>query len=123
MTPLGIDSLNFPTCNAVPQPAAPQRTLFMNKYIFGIDEKLCLSSAINDTVQTVKGILMYLVLFPFHVCTQYDVQCHFANDSENHVASILNQTTVSFNGTSKNDSSTRCLYADPCGRVVEIACL
>ena len=123
MTPLGIDSLNFPTCNAVPQPAAPQRTLFMNKYIFGIDEKLCLSSAINDTVQTVKCILMYLVLFPFHVCTQYDVQCHFADDPENHAVSILNHNTVSFKGTSKNDSNTTGLYADPGGRAVEGVCL
>ena len=50
------------------------------------------------------------------------MRCHFADDSENRTVSILNHTTVSFNGTSKNDSITRCLYADPGGRAVEIAC-
>ena len=123
MTPLGIDSLAFPTCNAVPQPAAPQRTLFMNKYIIGIDVKLCLSSAVNDIVQTDKDIVMYLVPFPFHGCTQYDVRCHFAGDSENHAVSILNHNTVSFNGSSKNGSNTTDLYDDPGGRAVEVVCL
>jgi hypothetical protein len=91
----------------------------MNKYIIGIDVKLGLSSAVDDIVQTDKGILMYLVPFPFHGCTQYDVQCHFADDSENHAVSILNYNTVSFNGTSKNDSNTTGLYADPGGRALE----
>jgi len=66
---------------------------------------------------------MYPVLFPFHGCTPYDVQCHFADDSENLDVSVLNHNTVSLNGISENDSIKRCLYADPGGRAVEGVCL
>jgi hypothetical protein len=95
----------------------------MKNYIINIDVKLCVPSVLNDIVQAIKVILMYLVLFPFRGWPQYDVQCHFEDDSQNHAVSILNQATVFFNGTSLNDSETRCLYADPCGRVIEIECL
>jgi hypothetical protein len=92
---LEIDSLTFPTYNAVYQIAAPQRTPFVNKYIIKIDIKLCLSSPVNDFLQTVRNIIIHLVLVPLHGCTQYDMQCHFADESENRAVSILNQTTVS----------------------------
>jgi hypothetical protein len=69
MTPSGKDALTFLTCNAVPQPAAPQRTPFMKKGIIKIDVKIVLSSAVDDSVLTAKGILRYTVLFPFHGCT------------------------------------------------------
>jgi hypothetical protein len=95
----------------------------MNKYIIGIDVTLGPYSAVKDIVQTDNGILVYLVPFPFHGCTQYDVQCHFADDSQNHAVSILNHNTLSFNGTSKNDSNTTGLYADPGGRAFEGVCL
>jgi hypothetical protein len=83
----------------------------MNKYVIKIDVKLCLSLAVKYIVQTVKGVLVYLVLFQFNGCTQHDEQCHFADDSENHTVSILSHTTVSFNGISKNDSNTKGLNA------------
>ena len=95
-TALGIYSLTFPTCKAVSQTAAPQRTPFIYVYVIKFDVKLCLSSPVNDFLQTVRDILIYLVLFPLHVGVQYDVQCNFADNSEGHGVSTLNQTTVSF---------------------------
>ena len=116
---LGIDSLTFSICCAVSQTTAPQCTLSMKKNIIKFDIKFCLLSPVNDFLQTVRDILIYLVLFSLYVCTQYYVQCNFTDDSENHAVSILNLTTVFLYRISENDSKTRCLYADPSGRVVE----
>jgi hypothetical protein len=121
--PIGNRFPDLPPCTSVSQPTVSTRTHLMKNYIIYIDVKLCLSSAVIDTVQTVKFILIYLVLFPFRGWPQHDEQCHFADDSENLAVSILNMKTVSFYGKSKNDPNTSCLYNDLSGRVVEIACL
>ena len=46
-----------------------------------------------------------------------------AGDTENHAVSILNQITLSFNGTYNNDFNTTGLYADPSVRADESVCL
>jgi len=95
---------DLPPCSSVPLANCTTTYPPYEEYIISIDVKLWIPPAVNNIVQVVKGILMCLVLVPFRGWPQYDVQWHFADDSENHAVSSLNQTTVSFKRISKNDS-------------------